>query len=405
MKKLFHWCPEALLNTVVIANRCNVRIPAGDEGIHKPIFPLPTDFHGSHDDYLRKICKAGLHRRYGIDADASGHTAEEQKIIERMDQELSLISSSSLSSDFLVIWDLLWDKKRNDWRCHNLGQGAICGSLVAYLMPVIDIDPLKHNLLFERFLNKERTACLNIDIEECPLSEDVVSLSLQKHNREKYLKIPDNASEAFALLATDDDRLYVANHDPLDAEWDSCWRNGVFTYLRKKHAKEYDALRHLLAKVKPNNLEELTALYALYRPGPLIHLGTYLRRRSGEEPVVYAIPELEPILKDTYGIILYQEQFMQIVHLITGSSLGKADCLRRSMGPRKVKLPISKEEFLDTGRHRGFEEADLLEIWDHLLYSAPYCYLKSHAVARATLLYRVAYFKALAQTWASPIPQ
>lgn len=556
MEKLFHWCPEALQNTVVIANRCTVHIPNGVEETsarHRPLFPLPTEFQGNHDDYLRKICKAGLYRRYGIDADASSHTAEEQKIIKRMEQELSFIFSSSLSSDFLVVWDLLWDKELNDWRWYNIGHGAICGSLVAYLMPLIDIDPLKHNLLFERFLNEERTVCLNINIEEWFIRGDVVfqeackrygagyvakrlavkkmdskrialyvayelgyenpdrlsalvgeymtaklaagnssklrnllkrnalarecveittileqkildvrgnkeiissdniiisdmnfseacmatnclkyksstpvchldlgeaqqrgmmeigcwemnhiawyALSFQKHNQKEYQEIPDNAPEAFSLLAKDDDRFYVAEYDNYDPNWYDCLKTEMIAYLRKTHAAEYDAFGHFLGKIKPNNFEELTALYALWCPGPLQYLDTYLHRRSGEEPVVYAIPELEPILKETYGIILYQEQFMQIVQLITGLSLGKADCLRRSMGPRKVKLPISKEEFFDAGKQRGIGDKALGSIWEQLFCCAPYCYLKSQAVARATLLYRVAYINApLAQT-------
>ena len=142
-------------------------------------------------------------------------------------------------------------------------------------------------------------------------------------------------------------------------------------------------------------MEELIALYAMYRPGPMQFLDEYLRRRSGEVPVTYETPELEPILKETYGLILYQEQLMQIINVISGLSFGKADCIRRSLGKRKVQqTEMWHGIFFEEARKRGFGDDCITRIWNQLQYHSMYCFPKAHAVARALLLYRVAYIKA-----------
>ena len=538
MERLFHWCPEALRNTLAIADRCNVVIPTKDKDstlCHKPLFQLPADFNGTQDDYLRSICKAGLRRRYGIDADAPSHTTDEQRILDRMERELNFITSASLASELLVIWDLLWDVDRDDWKWYHIGRGAVCGSLVAYLLPIIDIDPLKYSLLFERFLNEERTPALNIDIAGGVSGEDIVlqeackryghdkvatrvevlpllsrtiaarvaqALSYEDHGRlvalvaeynrtaknalensqelqnlirnnalakecveatialegkilgksleytglvisdinlpevcavnqksgnsgffchldfndvqqlgmmeigrwrmdsfveetlKRYggtlLELPDNAPEAFATLARDDNGFYIESMpDELSNDKEQA------KSLRKQFVREYGGLgRHLFPMVKPNSIEELIAFYAIYHPGPMVYLDEFLSRRSGKVPVVYETPELEPILKETYGLVLYQEQFMQVVQAIAGLSLEQADCLRRATGLRKTqKQTMLKEEFFEAARKRGFSDENLRNIWDKLHNGAMYSYMKSHAAARALLLYRVAYLR------------
>ncbi len=539
MVRLFHWCPEALQNTVAIAERCKVVIPTTETDTslnHKPLFQLPAEFQGSHDDYLQHVCKAGLRRRYGIDADASSHTLEEQRVLDRMNRELGFITSASLSNDFLVIWDLLWDSSKDSWRWHNIGRGAVCGSLVAYLMPIHDVDPLKYNLLFERFLNEERTPCFYFDIDEGCTCNDVVfqeakkcygaqnvarrlevepvksdkvvtlvgkalggrfednerivdivkeywtvksalegskklqrlvkskawakeivetSIALERiiletssensgiiisdsplsdvcavdnaeNNREfvsfldyfdvqkldmleigrwrmdrfveevfrnsdgVFQTFPDDIPEAFALLAKDDDRFYCESMS------DELFTEEVAKTLRRLGATEFSALGHFLPDARPRNIEELAALYAIFRPGAMAFLKEYLRRRSGEaRPIVYETPELEPILKETYGIILYQEQFMQIINVISGLSLGKADCIRRSLGKRKVQQTERWHGiFFEEARKRRFSDDIVARIWEKLQYHSVYCYQKTHAVARALLLYRVACVKA-----------
>ncbi len=538
MEQLFAWCPEALQNTVAIAERCKVVIPTTETDsslTHKPLFQLPADFQGTHDDYLREVCKAGLRRRYGIDADASSHTDEEQRVLDRMYRELDFIISTSLSNEFLVIWDLLWDSSKDAWRWYNIGRGAVCGSLVAYLMPIHDVDPLKYNLLFERFLNEERIPCFSFDIDEGHICKDVVFQEAQKRygaqnvarrleiepvksdkivilvgkalggrfedygrivdivrkywmvkyalegnkklqrlvkskawakeivetsialeriiletssgnsgiiigdtplpdvcavgtaagycelvsfldyfNVQKlgmleigrwrmdrfaeetlrnsggsFQTIPDDIPEALALLAKDDDRFYCENLS------DELLTGEAATALRRLNATEYDSLGHFLPDARPRNIEELAASYAIYRPGPIEFLGDYLRRRSGEAPVVYEAPELEPVLKETYGIILYQEQFMQIINVISGLSLGKADCIRRCLGTRKnQQMERWHGIFFEEARKRGFSDGCIARIWEKLQYHSLYCYQKAHAVARAILLYRVAYVKA-----------
>lgn len=538
MVRLFHWCPEAIQNTVAIAKRCNVVIPTTETDrnlSHKPLFQLPADFKGTRDEYLRKVCKEGLKRRYGIDADATSHTAEEQRVLDRMNRELDIITSASLSNDFLVIWDLLWDSSKDAWRWYNIGRGAVCGSLVAYLMPIHDVDPLKYNLLFERLLNKERTLCLYFDIDEGCTCNDVVFQEAQKrygaqnvarrleiepvksdkivilvgkalggrfedlerivdivkeywtaksalvgseklqrlvkskawakeivetsialeriileassensgiiigdtplsdvcavdttgyycgpvsfldyfdvqklgmleigrwrmdrfveevfrNTGDSFQTIPDDIPETFALLVKDDDRFYCETMS------DELLTEEVAKALRRLGATEFNVLGHFLPDARPRNITELAALYAICRPGPMAFLEEYLRRRSGEAPLVYETPELEPILKETYGIILYQEQFMQIINVISGLSLGKADCIRRSLGKRKVQqTEMWHGIFFEEARKRGFSDDVIARIWENLQYHSMYCYQKTHAVARALLLYRVACVKA-----------
>lgn len=537
MVRLFHWCPEAIQNTVAIAERCNVVILTTETDTslnHKPLFPLPAEFQGSHDDYLRHVCKAGLQRRYGVDADAPSHTAEEQIILDRLERELNVIISASLTSELLVVWDLLWDSAHERWRQYNAGCGAVCGSLVAYLMPITDVDPLKYNLLFERCINEERTpylffgidgvrghdgfleAAMNrygwdnvatlvelepmntqallalvagtlghkkykqisdiaeehwrmkyalsssrklqrlveqkewareivetvIALEEtvlreshtfsalaisdasiidvCPVDaskiclidrfegDELGLLTIGRQRMDQFVEgalrdlvgekgeealnhpLPENDSRAFELLCKDDDRFY--NDDLLEDVEDA---EKVAAIMREHCANEYGELGHLLAKVQPRSMEELIALYAMYRPGPMQFLDEYLRRRSGEIPVTYETPELEPILKETYGLILYQEQLMQIINVISGLSLEKADCIRRSLGKKKVQqTEMWHGIFFEEAKKRGFSDDCLARIWEKLQYHSMHCFPKAHAVARALLLYRVAYIKA-----------
>ena len=202
--------------------------------------------------------------------------------------------------------------------------------------------------------------------------------------------LPENDSRAFELLCKDDDRFY--NDDLLEDVEDA---EKVAAIMREHCANEYGELGHLLAKVQPRSMEELAVCYTLSRPGPMQFLDEYLRRRSGEIPVTYETPELEPILKETYGLMLYQEQLMQIINVISGLSLEKADCIRRSLGKKKVQqTEIWHGIFFEEAKKRGFSDDCLARIWEKLQYHSMYCFPKAHAVARALLLYRVAYIKA-----------
>ena len=174
--------------------------------------------------------------------------------------------------------------------------------------------------------------------------------------------LPENDSRAFELLCKDDDRFYndVLPEDIEEAE-------KVAAIMREGCANEYGELGHLLAKVQPRSIEELVAFYAMCRPGPMQFLDEYLRRRSGEIPVTYETPELEPILKETYGLILYQEQFMQIVNIISGLSLGKADRIRRDMGKKRIdEMAMWHDIFLGEARKRGFRDDCIEKIWEEL---------------------------------------
>ena len=200
---------------------------------------------------------------------------------------------------------------------------------------------------------------------------------------------PDDDPRAFEILAQDDDRFYCEAHPTVFKE---NLTDKLAAFLRERYAEEYGQLGHLLAKVQPRSIEELIALYAMYRPGPMQFLNEYLRRRSGEVPVAYETPELEAILKETYGLILYQEQFMQVVHVISGLSLGKADRMRRHLG-KVQQTEMWHDIFFKEAGKRGFNDDCIARIWEKLIRHAPFIYLKAHAAARALLLYRVACIK------------
>ena len=538
MERLFAWCPEALQNTVAIAERCKVVIPT-TETDNKPLFQLPADFQGSHDDYLRHVCKAGLRRRYGIDADAPSHTVEEERILDRMERELVFITSACLANEFLVIWDLLWDSSKDAWRWYNIGRGAVCGSLVAFLMPIHDVDPLKYNLLFECFLNEKRKPAWLIDegvingdivfreakkrygidkvarqmemeymdsqtivkrvaevlghndkydriadivgqfwtardavlsseelkekvennrsvreiVETAIALEHIVLRESNKHSTIilsdeslsdvcpvnlkfvcganegyiaysnasqygvmeigawkmdmfaenalcEYVKMhdgkiqtedfPDNVPEAFQLLSMDDDRFYISYYDKTIPK-------STMESLRNMTAYEYGELGHRLAEMPLRSIDDIVVCCSnLYSGYTRQNLEEYLRRKAGEIPVVYEMPELEPILKETYGMFLYKEQFMQFVQFISGLSLGEADCLLRAILLRKQKLPMLRDVFFEAARKRGYGDDYLNKVWDVLYKAATHCYpMKAHAVARALLLYRVACVKAM----------
>jgi len=510
MWQLFGYIPEALDNTVQIAERCEVKLEFGK--LHLPNYEVPEGH--TVDSYLEELCRKGINERY--------HPVTEE-VLKRLNYELGIIKQMGYSGYFLIVWDMI-HFARSKGIYVGPGRGSAAGSIVAYALGITNIDPLKYDLLFERFLNPERVTMPDIDTDFCyerrgevieyltkkygsdhvaqiitfgtmaakaairdvgrvmniPIGEVdkiaklipnelgitieralEVSPELQELAKDpKYNQLlqtaqaiegmPRHASTHAAGVVIAKDRL--DNYVPLQKAGDS----GVVTQfpmqtveeigllkmdvlglrtltvigkalelIKDNQGKElkleelplddqatYDLLsmgdsigvfqlestgmRAILKNLRPERLEDIIALVALYRPGPLGSgmVEDFIARKHGEIPVTYLHPKLEPILQDTYGIILYQEQVMRIASELAGFSLGQADLLRRAMGKKKPEiLAAQKESFLKGAIQNGVDEKIAVEIFDLMAYFAGYGFNKSHSAAYALLAYQTAFLK------------
>ncbi|MDY5481272.1 MAG: DNA polymerase III subunit alpha [Veillonella caviae] len=511
MAELFSHIPGALENTLAIANRCSVVFNFDEH--HLPHFDVPKG--ETSKSYLRKVCENEIPRLYGESSET---------LLKRLDYELDVIGTMGFEDYFLIVWDYVRYARE-----HNIlvgpGRGSAAGSVVAYLLGITGLDPLKYDLLFERFLNPERVSMPDIDIDFCyerrgetidyvtrkygqarvsqiitfgteaaravirdvgrvldlPLAEvnriakmipNELGITLEKALKGKELKelyesdpnvrelfdfgkklegIARNSSThaAGVVISADslDDHVPVQNSNeegfvtqydkdnieelgllkmdflglrtltvmgdalkliranrgidldldaiPLDDK-DACDiltkgdTSGVFQL-------ESDGITKLVMDLKPEHFEDLIPLVALYRPGPLGSgmVEDFIDRRHGKKEVTYLHPILEPILKDTFGVILYQEQVMQIASAMGGFSLGQADLMRRAMGKKKESvLKAQRESFVAGAIGNGISENIANEVFDLLVYFAGYGFNKSHSAAYAYIAYQTAYLKA-----------
>lgn len=512
MAALFADMPEALDTTLEIADKCNVTISFDER--HLPKFPVPD---GETDtSYLRKLCEEALPRRY--------HPVTEE-VRKRLDYELGVIETMGFPSYFLIVWDYVKFARDHDIPV-GPGRGSAAGSVVAYLLGITGLDPLKYHLLFERFLNPERVTMPDIDMDFCyenrskvidyvtqkygqdhvaqiitfgtlaaravlrdvgrvmdmPLSEvnrivkmvpAELGITLEKaldeskefrgeyekdeqvHQLVTYGKIleglPRHSSthaagvvisaapvddyvpvqfskehylttqydkdlvEELGLLKMDflglrtltvigdTIKLIKANRGidldinaiPLDdpetgkllTEGDTA---GVFQM-------ESEGITNLVKELAPTHFEDMIPTVALYRPGPLGSgmVTDFIKRSHGETKVTYLHPLLEPILKDTYGVILYQEQVMQIASAMGGFTLGQADLLRRAMGKKKEKILVAQRKNFLAGTQKNHIPDDIAnKVFDLMVYFAGYGFNKSHSAAYAYIAWQTAYLKA-----------
>ena len=512
MAALFPDMPEALETTLEIANKCNVEINFDER--HLPKFPVPE---GETDvTYLRKLCRQALPKKYDPVTD------EVQK---RLEYELDVIEKMGFPSYFLIVWDYV--KFARDHKIPvGPGRGSAAGSVVAYLLGITGLDPLKYDLLFERFLNPERISMPDIDMDFCyenrskiidyvtykygkdhvaqiitfgtlaakavlrdvgrvlaiPLNEvnrivkmipNELGITLDKalktnkdfkkeydteavvhrlvdygkaleglvrhssthaagvvisaapvddyvplqYSKEGYLttQFDKDLVEELGLLKMDflglrtltviGDAIKLikqnrgididVNHIPLDdletcrllTEGDTA---GVFQM-------ESSGITNLVKELRPRHFEDMIPLVALYRPGPLGSgmVDDFIRASHGERQITYLHPLLEPILKDTYGVILYQEQVMQIASVMGGFTLGQADLLRRAMGKKKESvLKAQRENFLSGTRQNNISDDIANQVFDLMVYFAGYGFNKSHSAAYAYVAWQTAYLKA-----------
>ena len=498
--------PQALRTTLEIAERCSVAIELGV--IHLPRFPTPDGRDAF--DYLVELCEKGLQKRY------SSVTPELQ---ERLRFELKTIKEMGFADYFLIVWDFIHFAKTNGVGV-GPGRGSAAGSLVAYSLEITDIDPIKYDLLFERFLNPGRKSMPDIDIDFSVHGRDrVINYVTEKYGRDqvaqiitfgtmmaraavrdagRVLDIPYGTVDKVAKLIPEGPKVYLDDSlkpgaelkqaydadeivrqivdlaKPLEGlvRQDSIHAAGVvigdrplteylplqqkgadqelvtqfamedvealgllkmdflglrnldvidkavelvggvdIAHLPLDDAKTYEMLargestgvfqfessgmREALRLVRPTEFEDLIALVALYRPGPMAYIPVYAKRKAGQEAVTLPDPRLEPILGPTFGIILYQELAMEIAKQIAGFSPAEADDLRKAIGKKIHKLMASlKEKFLEGCAANGVTPAVAGQLWKDIESAQDYSFNKSHAACYALIAYRTAYLKA-----------
>ncbi len=513
MKHSFKEVPEALRNTVVIAEKCELKMEFGK--LHLPKYDVPEgyDLHG----YLVYLCEEGLRKKFGENPPSH--------VVDRMRYELGVIKQMGYSGYFLIVSDFI-NYARKVGIPVGPGRGSAAGSLVSYLLGITNLNPLDYGLLFERFLNPERVSPPDIDVDFCDRRRDeVIEYVRRKYGEDKVANIitfgtmaargairdvgrvlgmpykevdriaklvpfgpkvtiddalsespelakkvkedpqiaklievakkieglPRHASQhaagvivapapltEFTPLQRMSDGSIVTQYSmkpleklgllkvdflglrtltvisdavenvkrskgleikleeiPLDDE-------KTYTLLQKADTMgvfqlESDGMRRLLERLKPSCFEDLIAVLALYRPGPLGSgmVDDYIQRKHGIAPITYPHPLLKDILRETYGVILYQEQVMQIAAVLAGFSLGEADLLRRAMGKKEPETMMKmREEFVRRAVDRGVSKADAEKIFDLMEYFAGYGFNKSHSAAYALLSYQTAYLKA-----------
>ncbi|MDU2065244.1 MAG: DNA polymerase III subunit alpha [Sporomusaceae bacterium] len=512
MAALFPGQPEALANTLKIAERCQVDFDF--DHYHLPEFPVPEGY--TAQSYLRLLCERNLERCYQNVTD---------EIKKRLDYELSIIHDMGFDSYFLVVWDFVDYARRNGIPV-GPGRGSAAGSVVSYLLRITNIDPLQYGLLFERFLNPERVTMPDIDIDFCyekrgriieyvaqrygadhvaqiitfgtmaakaavrdvgralnlsygevdkiaKLIPNELGITLKKalvqshelknlyETNEEAKKLLDlaqaveglprhasthaaglviarqplteyvplqNSTEGFLTTQYDKDLieelgllkmdllglrtltvigdavdLIRENHDSaFDIEAIALADEITAAILEKGETSgvfqmESSGMTHLVKELKPSCFADLIPLVALYRPGPLGSgmVTDFIEGRHGRKTVKYLHPLLEPILKDTFGVILYQEQVMQIASVLGGFTLGEADLLRRAMGKKKHEvLMAQKDHFVQGCINNGLEKGFAIEVFDLMAHFADYGFNKSHSAAYALVAYQTAYLKA-----------
>ena len=525
MEEVFHYIPEAIHNTEEIARRCNVEIEFGK--YHLPQYPVPEGYTSL--SYLNKLCEDGFKKRYeGVDADT------EASLRERLKYETDTISSMGFVDYFLIVWDYINFAKENHIAV-GPGRGSAAGSIVAYCLGITGVDPIRYNLLFERFLNPERVTMPDIDVDFCVLRrQEVIDYVTEKYGREKVVQIvtfgtmaakmvirdvgraldlpysfcdkvakmiPNELKmniEKALLINPDLKRLYdedeeakklidlsrrlegLPRHTSIHAAGVVISKREVDCYVpvstssdgavttqytmetieqlgllkmdflglrnltviekavelvnrnRKKEGRdeldiekidmedeniylmisegrtegvfqlESPGMTSFMKKLRPDNIEDIIAGISLYRPGPMDFIDDYINGKRNVATIEYDCEELVPILKSTYGCIVYQEQVMQIVRDLAGYSYGQSDLLRRAMS--KKKDSVMKEErknfvYGDESKGipgcvaNGVSEQVANKIYDKMIDFAKYAFNRSHAAAYAFITYQTAYLK------------
>ncbi|WP_027094003.1 DNA polymerase III subunit alpha [Cohnella thermotolerans] len=572
MQALFRHLPEAIANTALIADRCELELEFGRH-ILPEFRPLPEGLTAGA--YLERLCREGLERRYGhlpewreagegdagngaaganlpktSDGERSGGNGGadgydggkdgmndgarssgagtagpsfRRMAEERLRYELEVIGRMGFEDYFLIVWDFIRFAHEKGI-VTGPGRGSAAGSLVAYALRITDVDPLKHKLLFERFLNPERVTMPDIDVDFSDERRDeVIRYVADKYGEEHVAQIitfgtlaaraavrdvgrvmnvpygevdkaakmipgmpgmsieraakenaefralceaegrvadmiamarraegmPRHASthaagvvissepltdyvplqegtggvpltqysmehlEAVGLLKMDFLGLrtlsiieralgWIREETGRELRWEEVSYDDPLTYELMGRGDttgifqlESAGMRRVLREMKPSSFEDIVSAVALYRPGPMEFIPQFIRAKHGETEIEYPHPSLEPILKDTYGIIVYQEQIMQIASAMAGFSLGEADLLRRAVGKKKREvLDEQRTHFVKGSLGQGYSEAEANRVYDLIVRFADYGFCRAHAAAYAVLAFQTAYLKA-----------
>ena len=509
MYSLFKEFPEAIENTRKIADSIDLTLPMGES--HLPNFPIPDSATTEDpDEYLRSLAHSGAESHYGEIS---------PNIQERIDHELKVIKNMGFAGYFLITADFVKYAKDSNIPV-GPGRGSAAGSIVSYALGITSIDPLKNDLLFERFLNPDRISMPDIDIDFCierrgevinyikeqygessvtqiitfgkmkakQVVRDVgrvmgysfsevdkiakaipneLNITLEKalekspelsemaegDYRElmEHSKILEGMNRHASIHAagvviapgelTDYVPLYKSSTDDITSQYDmkgleelgllkmdflglrnltvidkaikliehqgqavdleklSLENREVYKLFSKGHTIgvfqfESSGMREFLKKLQPTVLEDLIAMNALYRPGPMSNIDDFISRKHGKNKIVYTHPLMEPILKETYGIIVYQEQVMQIAHEIAGFTLAEADIMRRAMG-KKIKSLMNDLaiKFVSGAESKGITKKKAEEIFSLIEKFAQYGFNKSHSTAYAYVAYQTAWLK------------
>lgn len=522
MAHVFKEFPDALRNTMELAEKCNLKLDLNSVN-HYPVFRPPNGL--DNKAYLTQLCAAGLRERYGITLnDAAAPLSEhDQQIITRMRYEIDAICTLGFSSYFLVVWDFIHHARQQNIPI-GPGRGSGAGSLVAYLLRITDIDPLRYNLLFERFINPDRVSPPDFDIDLCERRRvEVINYVRDKYGADSVAQIGTFGTLKAKAVIKDvtravgrsiDDGVKLAKLIPNEPKMTlekalgeirelrelrdtETWVNEIFTYAEPLeglsrnmsiHAAgviigdqpltnlvplalgqgdevitqypagpcealgllkmdflglrtltiiqdtcdmvrqltgqtidlgriqlddkptfdlinkgntvsifqlESSGMRDLCRRFGVHRIEDIIALIALYRPGPMQFLDEFIERKMGKTKVEYDLPSMKPILEETYGIMLYQEQVMQVVQTVAGFTLAQADILRRAMGKKKAEEMKSLYERFETGCKQNSVSAEKAkQIFEKIEMFAGYGFNKSHSAAYGVIAYQTAYLKA-----------
>ncbi len=519
MARLFAEVPEAISNTLAIAERCELDL--GFKGYRLPNFKVPKNHDA--ESYLRELCERGLRKRYGVHAD-------DAEVRDRLEYELGIIHEMGFDAYFLIVWDLCqYAQDHGIW--YN-ARGSAAGSIVAYTLEITMVDPLEHGLIFERFLNPGRVSMPDIDLDfpddrreelmiycaekygsdkvaqiitfgtmkaraairdvgrvkDIPISEvDKIAKMIpavpgknvtieqaleespdfkQAYQSADYVRdlvdtaqgmegVTRNAgTHAAGVVVTDKPVIdYVPLHRPTGSAQDSPIQSvtqfemsiieqlgllkvdflGLSTLtvmtracnlIEKRHGKSFDletiplddpktytllshgetvgvfqvesaGMRRYLTEMKPKHLDHVLAMISLYRPGPIEFIPSYIARMQGKEEITYDHPKLEPILKETYGITVYQEQIMYTAMKLADYTASEADFLRKAVAKKKAKTLLEqRSRFVSGAIENGVSEKTANKIFDNWEAFARYGFPKGHAADYAVIAVQTAYLKA-----------
>jgi DNA polymerase III subunit alpha len=510
MAELFSDYPDALENTLKIAQMCNVRLELDQKSL--PKYPIENGM--TAEKLLQDLCQEGFKQRYPNPNNLH---------IKRLQYELTIINKMKFNDYFLIVWDFMRFARENGILT-GPGRGSAAGSMVAYVLQITDVDPMEHQLLFERFLNPERISMPDIDIDfPDTRREEVIQYVAKKYGQLHVAQIITFGTFAAKAAIRDVGRVFGFNPKEVDQlssfiparlgitlkeayeeseilkkfVQEAELHQRLFDTAKKleglprhtsvhaagiviseqplvqtipiqaghndiyltQYSMEYledvgllkmdflglrnlsfmeailssiyyktgrkidirriplddkrtfeclgegkttgvfqlesDGMRKVLRQLKPTCFEDIVAVNALYRPGPMDNIPVFINRKHGRENITYPHPDLEPILKNTYGVIVYQEQIMQIASSMAGFSLGEADLLRRAVSKKKKEvLDQERSHFVKGAMKNTYSEKTANEIYDLIVRFANYGFNRSHAVAYSLIAYQLAYLKA-----------